>query len=70
MGRCTNIKMKVLSHVLQTFFVLKGCRVVFVSPRRKLRGQSRKNYEANKALAVQLCRSDLVGMPPSQWRLM
>lgn len=70
MGRCQNMRMKVLSHALQSFFILSisNCEVRFVSPRQKLPAalvakRARKSYAGRKEASIQLCRRVLMCVP-------
>ena len=54
-ARCANLKMKVLSHVLQAHFYSLGFKVKFVSPRRKLKRKCHRDYQLNKRQAVSDC---------------
>ena len=65
-GRCRNLKMKIMSHVLHSFFYLRGHKVHFISPRQKLGGVAhcKRNYEQNKAFCVGKCRAELSRFDP------
>ena len=69
----SNIRMKVLSHVVHTFFYLRGYQVRFVSPKRKLEGLEQSKEKANKAryahnkrIAVEHCR-DVLQTQDDMW---
>ena len=67
----SNVRMKVLSHVVHTFFYLRGYSVRFVSPKRKLEGleqskakANKERYAHNKRVAVEHCNTVIAGQDP------
>lgn len=64
--RRSNTGMKVLSHVLQSYFYGKGKKVSFVSPKRKLKGcpdckgkPTKERYKIHKQFAIDQTRAHL-----------
>jgi len=74
MGRCPNVRMKVMSHVVQAWFFQRdpSLHIMFCNPKRKLKSLSagggegackkrkRSTYRANKKWAVEEARRQLI----------
>jgi hypothetical protein len=63
-----NVKTKILSHVIQAFFLADGIPVQFISPKTKLKGmETSGSYSENKKFAVIKTREILSQYNLKEW---